>query len=67
MKSSENPIDKKRLNELTKSIKTINSLLKSLNVPEKILEREIKPFGNAGHIILPKDLTNKRAKVIINK
>ena len=45
----------------------INEEMRKFNVPEEILEREIKPFGNASHIILPKEFANKIAKVIIKK
>jgi len=59
--------EQKKISELIKSVKIINNIMKTLNVPEEILDREIKPFGNASHIILPKDYTNKKAKVIIKK
>jgi putative transposon-encoded protein len=36
-------------------------------VPDSITEREIKPFGNASHIILPKEYAYRKAKVIIKK
>ena len=45
----------------------INEEMRNFNVPEEILDREIKPFGNASHIILPKEFANKKAKVIIKK
>lgn len=62
-----NKTEQQKINELVKEIKIINSIMKSLNIPEEILDKEIKPFGNASHIILPKDYTNKKAKVIIRK
>jgi len=34
-------------------------------VPESIKDVEIKRFGNASHIILPKNYSGKRATVII--
>ena len=34
-------------------------------VPESVFEKEVKPFGNASHIILPKEYADKRATVII--
>lgn len=52
---------------LMDSMKRVNEDMKKLNVPEKVLDREIKPFGNASHIILPKEYSNKKAKVIIRK
>ncbi len=59
--------EKEKINELIKSLVAINSLLKSLNIPQEILEKEIKPFGNASHIILPKEYTSKKAWVIIGR
>lgn len=46
-------------------MKAYESMKKIL--PESITEREIKPFGNASHIILPKEYAYKKAKVIIRK
>jgi len=45
----------------------IDEEMRKFNVPDEILEKEIKPFGNASHIILPKEFANKKAKVIIKK
>ena len=59
--------DQKKIKDLIKSIQMINDLMKSLNIPQGVLEKEVKPFGNASHIILPKEYTNKKAKVIIKK
>jgi len=36
-------------------------------LPEAIKDAEIKRFGNASHIILPKNYSGKRATVIIKK
>jgi putative transposon-encoded protein len=58
---------RKEINELAKKITEINKLMKLLNVPQDILEKEIKPFGNASHIILPKEYKSKTAKVIIKR
>ena len=57
----------KVLNNLNESMKIIEENMKTLNIPEEILDREIKPFGNASHIILPKEYSNKQAKIIIKK
>lgn len=59
--------EKKKINELIKSIMIIKGIMKALNVPEEILEKEIKPFGNASHIILPKEYTSKKAKIIVKR
>jgi putative transposon-encoded protein len=52
---------------LSKSIKSIEEIMKILNVPQQILERPITEFGNSSHIILPKEYAGKTAKVIIKK
>ena len=57
----------KLTDNLIKGIKNIQENMSALNIPEEILEREIKPFGNASHIILPKEYADKKARVIINK
>lgn len=59
--------EKKKINELIKSMIIINNAMKALNIPEEIVEKEIKPFGNASHIILPKEFASKKAKVIIKR
>ena len=59
--------EKKKIEEMIKSLAIINNSMKALNIPENILEKEIKPFGNASHIILPKEYTQKKARVIIKR
>jgi putative transposon-encoded protein len=58
---------RKDITELIKKVTEINRIMKVLNIPEDILEKEIKPFGNASHIILPKEYKSKKAKVIIKR
>ena len=37
-------------------------------LPEAILKnQEVKPFGNASHIIFPKEYINKKVTVIVKK
>ncbi len=62
-----NKQNKKELNELIKKITEINKIMGVLNIPKEVLEKEIKPFGNASHIILPKEYKSKKAKVIIKR
>jgi len=52
--------------QLIKEIKEINDIMKSFDTPE-VLERKIIKFGNSSHIILPKECTGKKAKVIIKR
>jgi putative transposon-encoded protein len=59
--------NKRGLDELAKRITEINKIMGMLNVPEEIIEKEIKPFGNASHIILPKKYKSRKVKVIIKR
>jgi len=52
------------LEKLQEDVKNAYVTMRKL-LPESVSEREIKPFGNASHIILPKEHANKKATVII--
>ncbi len=54
------------LNKLQEDVKKAYGTMKEL-LPEAIVDKEIKPFGNASHIILPKEYANKKATIIIKK
>ena len=58
-------MDTAKMQSLERNIKNINQLIKSFGVPEKVLEREVKSFGNGSHVILPKEHLNKKVKVIV--
>ena len=54
------------LEQLQKDVKkAYDSMMKV--VPESVKDVDIKSFGNASHIILPKEFSGKRATVIIKK
>jgi len=57
----------KKIERMIELIKQMNEIMKSLRIPEEILDRKIKPFGNASHIILPRKYSDKEAKVIIKR
>jgi len=38
-----------------------------LNTDDEVIERDVKPFGNASHIILPQKHKGKKATIIIKK
>lgn len=57
----------KNLEKIKGCLKTVEDLMKQLNYPEKIIEKEIKPFGNSCHMVLPKKYQNKKASIIIKK
>lgn len=54
------------LEKLQEDVKKAYSTMKKL-LPESISGRKIKPFGNASHIILPKEYSGKKATVIIKR
>ena len=54
------------LEKLQSDVEHIYRTVKKL-VPESITNKEIKLFGNASHIILPKEYAGKKATVIIKK
>ena len=57
---------KVNLEKLQKDIKTAYETMKKI-LPEQVIHKKIKPFGNASHITLPKEYSNKNATVIIKK
>ncbi len=54
-----------KIESLVQGIQEIDVLMKSIGVPEDVLEREVKVFGNGGHIVLPKQHLNKKVKIIV--
>lgn len=54
------------LEKLRKDVKKVSSSMRKL-LPESIDTKKIKSFGNASHIVLPKEYAGKRATVIIKK
>ena len=63
-------IDSKELRvNLAKLKGDVKGAYKSLAklLPEAVKDLEVKKFGNASHIVLPKHFSGKRATVIIRK
>jgi putative transposon-encoded protein len=54
------------LEKLQQDVKRAYESMKKV-LPESIKNTEIKTFGNASHIILPKEYAGKKAMVIITK
>lgn len=57
---------KVNLEQLQKDVKKAYETMKKI-IPESIKDAEIKRFGNAAHIILPKEYAGKKATVIVKK
>jgi len=57
---------KVNIEQLQKDVqKAYGSMMKL--IPEAVKNVEVKPFGNASHIILPKEYAGKKASVFISK
>lgn len=54
------------LEKLQKDVKKAYSTMRDI-LPEAIKDAEIKRFGNASHIILPKEYAGKKATVMVRK
>jgi putative transposon-encoded protein len=57
---------KVNLERLRQDVKSAYGTMKKI-LPEAVTDREVKPFGNAAHIILPKQYSRRKAIVIIKK
>ena len=57
---------KLNLEKLQEDVKGAYDTMRKL-VPESIANKKITRFGNASHIILPKEYAGKKATVIIKK
>jgi putative transposon-encoded protein len=57
---------KVNLEQLQKDVKKAYETMRKV-IPESIKDTEIKKFGNASHIILPKEYAGKKATVIVKK
>lgn len=54
------------LEQLQKDVKRAADSMARM-IPQAVKNVEVKPFGNASHIILPKEYAGKKASVFINK
>ena len=54
------------LEKLQKDVKKAYSTMKNI-LPEAIKDAQVKRFGNASHIILPKKYAGKKATVMIRR
>lgn len=57
---------KLNLEKLQDDVKGAYDTMRKL-LPESIINKEIKRFGNASHIILPKEYAGKKATIIVKK
>jgi len=57
----------KKIERIKTCLRTIEETMKELNSTDQVVEKEIKPFGNSSHMILPRKFKNKKASIIIKK
>ena len=57
---------KVNLEKLQQDVKKAYESMKKV-LPSAIKDAEVKKFGNASHIVLPKEYVGKRATVLIKK
>ncbi|GAH17688.1 unnamed protein product [marine sediment metagenome] len=58
---------KSKTEQIKNLLEEIEKIMKELNIPDEIIEREVLATGNSAHITIPKKHLNKKAIVIINK
>ena len=54
------------LEQLQKDVKKATESMAKM-IPQAVKNVEVKPFGNASHIILPKEYAGKKASVFVSK
>jgi putative transposon-encoded protein len=57
---------KVNLEKLQEDVKKAYETMRKV-LPSAIKDAEVKKFGNASHIVLPKEYTGKKATVLIKK
>ena len=55
----------KRVDDLIRELAKIKGILRELDADDVVIEREVKAFGNGGHVIVPKEHLNKRVRLIV--
>lgn len=58
-------MNSRKVDDLVRELGKIHSILKDLGVSEGVIEREVKAFGNGGHVVVPKEHLNKKVRLII--
>ena len=56
---------KSKIERLEDSINISSKIFEEIKVGSEVIEKEVKAFGNGGHIILPRRYLNKSIKVIL--
>ena len=64
--NNEKKIMEKKIDSLAKDLSRIKKTMESIGGVKKIIKKDVKPFGNGCHVVLPKEFLNKKARVIIS-
>ena len=56
-----------KVNKIKELLEEIESSMKEINIPDKIIEKEITEFGNSAHVVVPREHLKKKAIIIIKK
>lgn len=54
-----------KINTLMKNIENTNKIIDDLRASKKVIEKEVKSFGNSAHVVISKKYLNKKVKIII--
>ena len=55
----------RKVDDLVRELAKVRGILKDLDVVDVVMEREVKAFGNGGHVIVPKEHLNKKVRLIV--
>lgn len=55
----------RKVNDLVRELSKIQGILRDLDVVDDVMERQVKAFGNGGHVIVPKEHLNKKVRLIV--
>ena len=56
-----------KIDRIKSLLREVESLMKDINIPEKIIEKDVTVFGNSAHVVVPREYVKKKAIVIIKK
>jgi len=56
-----------KADKIKELLKEVHKLMKELNIPDEILEREVSATGNSAHVCIPKKYLGKKVIVILRR
>ncbi len=67
MENKQAELKKKIADRIKKLLQEIEGLMKGMNIPDKVMEKEVTLFGNSAHIVVPRQYIKKKAIIIMKK